>query len=112
MKIILNTTIDLSKDIQPQLENLKLLKQFISENQTVQECDNSTGPMEKMYLSVTGKKRMNHMNKEITREEQAILNLKNLGIKIDDEQKESFEESFTYVLPPEEDDANHDDPLC
>lgn len=115
MKINLNltTTFDLNGDFDKQIENLKSLKKFLEQDFSPVAENIEIGEMEKLYLKVTGKTRMNHMDKNLSREQQAELNLKNLGVSFE-EKPQTLEQNFSYVLPPDEmetEEKSHD-PFC
>lgn len=113
INLSLNTTFDLNGDFEQQIQNLERLKKYIEKDDvSIDSCE--TGEMEKLYLKVTGKTRMNHMDKTISREQQAELNLRNLGVSLNEKQEESLEENFSYVLPPDEEEISKktDDPFC
>lgn len=115
MKINLNltTTFDLNGDFNKQIENLKSLKKFLEQDFSPVSENIEIGEMEKLYLKVTGKTRMNHMDKNLSREQQAELNLKNLGVPFE-EKPQTLEQNFSYVLPPDEmetEEKSHD-PFC
>ena len=114
MKIILNltTSFDLNGDFEKQIDNLEKLKKHLDKDEPVYE-NSEIGEMEKLYLKVTGKTRMNHMDKSLSREQQALLNLKNLGVSLQ-EKEETLEESFSYVMSPSEEEIEEKshDPFC
>lgn len=115
MKVNLNltTTFDLNGDFDKQIQNLKSLKTFLEQDFSPVAENNEIGEMEKLYLKVTGKTRMNHMDKNLSREQQAELNLKNLGVSLEDK-PQTLEQNFSYVLPPDEQETEEKshDPFC
>lgn len=83
MKIdtIINIHFNLFEDYNKQIENLKNLKEFLKTDNISSEFHvTEIGPNEKLYLNVSGKTRMKHSDKTISREEQAIQNLKKLNV--------------------------------
>ena len=112
MKLRINTTFDLSGDFDRQFENLKKLHEYTQEHEiptipsAYGQSPKEIGPNEQKYLDVSGKSRMNHRHKHMTREEQAIQYLRDLNcdIIVSDTPTDTGEETET----PEEPNA---DPL-
>lgn len=80
----ITATFDLSKSFEEQIQNLEKLKEYWSKHSPTVNVSPKVfeiGPNEKKYLEISGKTRMNHRYKEMTREEQAILFLKDMGIE-------------------------------
>lgn len=84
--VILHLNLNLESNyLDTQLDNLKkVLKQLKEmpefENVKVQVVKDEIGLNEEKYLEITGKSRMNHRHKDMTREQQAAHYLKELGV--------------------------------
>jgi pimeloyl-CoA synthetase len=84
--VILHLNLNLESNyLDAQLDNLrKILKQLKEmpefENVKVQVVKDEIGLNEERYLEITGKSRMNHRHKDMTREQQAAHYLKELGV--------------------------------
>lgn len=119
----LNLNLSLSQlDLSLQLENLKtVLKELKSvpefESTKIQVIKEDIGLNEEKYLEITGKSRMNHRHKDMTREQQAAHYLKELGISTFPTSNivESVDDEST-TLEDENDQAisteNDEDPLA
>ncbi len=119
----LNLNLSLSQlDLNLQLENLKtVLKELKSvpefESTKIQVIKEDIGLNEEKYLEITGKSRMNHRHKDMTREQQAAHYLKELGISTfptSDVETVSFLNSDSSISENEDQDSDievDDDPL-
>jgi len=85
-EVILHLNFNLEGNYLPQLQTLQ---KVLSELKTMQEFENvrvvqsvkgEIGLNEEKYLELTGKSRMNHRHKEMSREQQAAHYLKELGV--------------------------------
>lgn len=122
-EVILHLNLNLESNyLDTQLDNLKkVLKQLKEmpefENVKVQVVKDEIGLNEEKYLEITGKSRMNHRHKDMTREQQAAHYLKELGVdtfpisdtvESVDSEAPSLEEESAQAVSTE----NYEDPLA
>jgi len=111
MKLRINTTFDLSGDFDRQFENLKKLHEYAQEHETPMtvygqpQTPKEIGPNEMKYLDVSGKSRMNHRHKNMTREEQAMYYLRELNCEV------IVSDETSVPASTEETAEEHGDPL-
>jgi len=82
-----NVNFDLTKDLEQQFDNFEKVKNFVTKNK-IAAPSTKIGDFEQKYLNHTGKTRMNHRYKEMSREEQAKLYLDQMGILAEDSESE------------------------